>query len=151
MPGTGREVDASFYNLIYELTATDRSGTAADRRREPRHVFAAKQRVAFSRGLTLPNEAEYLEVQCHDLTRRGFSFLLTRRPVMDELVAAFGCEPETIYVAARVTHSKDVLVDAEGNVVREIDQRCCTDETGDTLGTWPMVLVGCRFVARLKG
>jgi len=150
MPGLGHQADADFYNLIHQLVGTPRKDDPLERRTDPRHPFTAVQRIAVRRGLELPDESEFTEVRCHDLTRGGFSFLLPSRPDFDSLVAAFDMPSKTIYLAARVAHYEDVLVDSSGQVFRGQDGS--VDTGGAVAGertVTPMVLVGCQFTERL--
>ncbi|HUT09506.1 MAG TPA: hypothetical protein VMY42_03345 [Thermoguttaceae bacterium] len=150
MPGLGHEVDADFYNLIHQLVGSPRKDDPIERRTDPRCPFPVVQRIAVRRGLELPDESEFNEVRCHDLTRRGFSFLLSSRPDFDSLVAAFDVSPKTIYLAARVAHVEDVLVDSSGQVLRGRDRWAEAGHlVADERTVTPMVLVGCRFTERL--
>jgi len=140
------EIDANFFNLVHQLAMSDaKRGT--ERRGADRHQFVSMQRIAFRRGAGIPEEADFFDVQCHDLNTGGFSFLVSKPPTFKFLVAAFGEPPNVIYVSARVAHTADVLVDDAGHVV--------TVEEADEHGpagqrARPMCLVGCSFVERLK-
>ncbi len=142
------EIDASFYNLVYQLSAAT-SNPASDRRRQRRSRFVATQRIALRRAPGIPHESEFIEVQCHDLTRGGFSFLLPSEPSFHFLVVAFGIAPNTIYVSARVTHCEPVLVHDSG-LIERIGARDASDEAGAKGKAGKrMVLVGCSFIERL--
>jgi len=144
------QIDAGFYNLIHQLAGTERWHPASERRGGARQPFESTQRIALRRGPELPDDSEFVEVHCSDLTRQGFSFFLPSRPTFDVLVAAFGSPPNLIYLAARVSRWENVVVDAAGNrhfLERQSDRRrhALLAEPGAT----PMVLVGCRFTDRL--
>jgi hypothetical protein len=147
----GSEIDANFYSLVHQLAVTSGQQAPEDRRRRHRHRFQSIQRIALPRGPGVPDEADFIEVQCHDLTREGFSFLLPSRPTFEWIVTAFGVPPEVIYVLAKVSRSVDVLVSASSSVqtiIRHHDRaapRGASEPTGK-----PMVLVGCRFIERLR-
>lgn len=151
MTGLGSEIDASFYNLVHQLAVAKRRETAAERRRRRRQGFQSIQRIALPRKPGIPAETDFVEVRCHDLTRQGFSFLLPSRPTFDLIVAAFGAPPDVIYVLAKVTHCAEVLVSASGSVQPATERgggpnpRAAADATAR-----PMVLVGCRFIERLR-
>lgn len=140
------EIDASFYNLVHQLSVAA-GGPLGERRQERRSRFVATQRVALRRAPGLPDEAEFIEVQCHDLTRNGFSFFLPGEPSMRFLVVALGAPPNVIYVSTRVTHTEQVLVYDSGLI-----ERCGNGSVPDdskARSARRMVLVGCTFVERL--
>lgn len=144
------QIDAGFYNLIHQLSGSGRWHAVSERRDIKRQPFSSVQRIALRRGPDLPDDSEFVEVHCHDLTRQGFSFFLPSRPSFDTLVAAFGSPPEIIYLAARVSHWEDVAIDAAGRL-HYLDRQ--SDGQRQTLlaasGATGMVLVGCRFTERL--
>jgi len=125
MSHLGRSADADLYNLMHEMAKLVPGKEGAERRREPRSDFPSVERIAPMRGSNVPDESEFFEVKCRDLTRNGFSFFLSDRPDFDSLVVALATPPETIYVVAEVTHSNRVQSDT------------------------PKFAVGCRFVRRM--
>jgi len=144
------EATANFYNLIHQLVEAAELGETAERRGDRRRSFRSTQRIALQHGPGIPDESEFFDVQCHDLTGSGFSFLLSGPPKFDSLVAAFGPPPHSVYVAARVSHCDEVLVHSSGLVERVGDSRQHTGGQGSAgRDATPMVLVGCRFVKRL--
>ena len=150
MPNFEREIDASFYNLIHQLGGSQPPAGVDERRQQRRQPFRVVQRIAIGRGSEVPAESEFFEVQCHDLTRGGFSFLVPERPAFDRFVAAFGVMPEVIYTATRGARCQDVQVDADGRV-RESEEISADDDAGfDERTARPMVLVGCRLIERLN-
>jgi hypothetical protein len=144
MPAAENEIDANFYNLIHQLAVSSRDDAGADRREDRREPFHATQRIALRRGPGVPEESEFIEVRCQDLTRRGFSFLMTSKPKFESLVAAFGTPPNVIYVAAAITHCDDVMV-----VAGDSGGRAGSRGAPSARPATPMVLVGCRFTERL--
>ncbi len=141
------EIDASFYNLVHQLSAAA-GGPAGDRRRQRRSRFVATQRIALRRAPGIPDESEFFEVQCHDLNRQGFSFLMAREPSFHFLVAAFGTPPHVICLSARVTYSEPVVVHESGLIERQNDSGGANASKSATPRR--MVLVGCEFVERLQ-
>ncbi len=140
------EIDANFYNLIHQLSGSLQQDETTDRRGNRRQVFQTMHRIALRRGTDMPDESEFFEVRCHDLTGSGFSFFLPSKPTFDFLVAAFGIPPSVIYLDAKVSHCDDVLVHPSGLIERiEHAGRQDANVQAATL----MVLVGCRFVRRL--
>ncbi len=140
------EIDANFYNLIHQLSGSLQQDETTDRRGNRRQVFQAINRIALRRGTDVPDESEFFEVQCHDLTGSGFSFFLPSQPNFDSLVAAFGIPPSVIYLDAEVSHYDDVLVHPSG-LIERVEHAGRQD--ADVQAATPMVMVGCRFVRRL--
>ncbi len=143
-----REIDASFYNLIHQLSDSLQQDETADRRGNRRQVFQTIHRIAWRRGTDMPDESEFFEVHCHDLTSSGFSFFLPSKPNFDFLVAAFGVPPSVIYLDAKVLHCDDVLVHPSG-LIERVEH--AGRQAADVQTATPMILVGCRFVRRLAG
>ncbi len=140
------EIDASFYNLVHQLSKAA-GGPRHERRQARRSQFVSTQRIALRRAPGIPDEAEFIDVQCHDLNRRGFSFFLPAEPSFESLVVAFGVPPNIIHISARVTHAEPVLVYQSGLIER------FSEESGPAGAQSPaarrMVLVGCTFIERL--
>ncbi len=145
------QLDADFFNLIHRLTRSAGEDQPTERRGQQRQAFLSRQRIAPRRGPDVPDESQFFEVPCYDLSRGGFSFLAPRRPDCDSLAVAFGTPPEVLYMAADVSHCEDVLVYSSGEVKplggppAQLDDRQHDDPTAV-----PMVLVGCRFSRRLS-
>jgi hypothetical protein len=141
------EIDAQFFEMIHCLSKG--AGTQlGERRGEQRHTYDALQKVAPYDGRWFPASAEFVDVQCHDLTRAGFSFLLTRRPAFKSIVASFRGLDKTLYFEAEVVQVTRALVCPDG----EVD---LLGETGSAVGkippgAQPALLIGCRFVRRLQ-
>lgn len=147
------EIDANFYRLIHQLSAAA-GADGSDRRTQDRRPFSLWQRIAPSDGHCCPDQSQFFEVQCHDLTQNGFSFLVARRPSFDNLVAEFGVPPDMIYVAAQVLHFSRVLVHPDGRVERvrrHVDDDSGDQPEGSADGSRPAhkILVGCRFIRRV--
>ncbi len=150
MAPLGNELDADFFNLIHQLASAAGEDGPAERRHERRRSFLSSQRIAPRRGPGVPDESQFFEVPCHDLSRGGFSFFFPSRPDFDSLAVAFGTPPEVIYMAAEVAHCEDVLVDSSGEVrpVGGPGEQCDQQDLDGRTAT-PMVMVGCRFNGRL--
>lgn len=146
MTTPGHDIDANFFSLIHNLVGPPGPDESVERRTHERQPFQSIQRIAARRGLALPDESEFFEVRCHDLTGGGFSFLLTREPDFDSLVATFGTPPKAIYIAARVTHRAPVLVYPTWQIKR-LDAPAGVPPP-ENPAAMPMVLVGCRFTER---
>ena len=142
--------DLEFYELVHQMADLLPTGEPAERRRGRRRPFSSIQRIAPRRGPELPADSEFVDVQCHDLTRAGFSFLLPSQPDFDRLVVALESLQGVIHVAAEVRHTADVLVDAFGRVQRVGERSDGYGEHRFQTAT-PMVLVGCRFTERTAG
>lgn len=142
------EVDASFFSMIHRLAAVPRP-EAAERRSARRHSFPVTQRIAPRDGSNVPDESEFVDVPCHDLTRGGFSFFLPKRPTFDSLVVALERPEGTIHVAADVVRQADVLLFPSGRI-QDLDQQHTPDSSDEPVeSATPMVVVGCRFTERL--
>lgn len=99
---------------------------SSERRSCPRRPFRKSQRVApYTYGRFPPLE-EFHEVECRDLTSRGFSFWFRKPPKAKFLVVGLGAGTEWNYLLARVAHVTEL--DHEGTAT---------------------YLVGCQFVRRL--
>ncbi len=149
MPTIERAIDANFFNLIHHVAGAQIKKTR-EQRGEIRRSYTAVHKIAPGTFTSIPEEQMFIPVQCHDLTRNGFSFLLPETPDFTGLVAAFERPDEVIYVAAEITHYEDVLVNSDGSVEPAADEK-------KTLGgnlvnrrfATPMVLVGCEFTERM--
>jgi hypothetical protein len=149
LPGTS-ELDAGFYRLIHELVGPQLRDEPAERRANRRHRFPVVQRIAPRRGDRFPEEDEFVEVRCYDLTRTGFSFFFPMRPDFSSLVASFQVPGQTISIGAEVARCDSVLVDSSGEVERidEHHEYVRGRDLERDLAT-PMILVFARFTARL--
>jgi hypothetical protein len=119
--------DANFFSLVHHVLESNRLVTNADRRESDRHEFPCRQFIAPYVGGSLPKQTEFRLVRCQDLSPSGFSFLAAEPPDCEYLVVALGKCPY-IFVSAHVVHCATQLIDREEPFV-----------------------VGCRFVARIKG
>jgi len=123
----------------------DRKGP--ERRGRPRFPFQVIQRVARKSGAGVPDDSEFFEVRCFDLSRTGFSFLLSNPPPFDAVVAALEGSSQVTYVAGEIVHCRKVTVYPSGQVSPLIEGDS-PKPSRHAQGT-PMVLVGVRFVERL--
>ena len=151
MPNFSGQVDADFYRLIHSMMGPLEDQQEEERRQAERYPFRLIQRIAPRSGSEFPDESRFLEVQCHDLTQGGFSFLLSSRPDFTALVVAFGEPPKLIYVAAEIRHVEEVLVDSSGSVTQVDDLSNYLDWfSSEGEAAKPMFLIGCRFTERLE-
>jgi len=151
MPHVGSEIDANFYRLIHRLLVTPRNDRNTERRSEQRADYHIVQRVAPWDGTRFPEPSEFLQVQCHDLTRAGFSFLIPAEPRFRTLVVEFGVAPDVLYLAAQVLRSVSVVCHSSGALTRKsgLDDASPLSEKHGEKGR-PMFLVGCRLTRRLR-
>ena len=77
-------------------------------------------------GRNLPVQADFRQVQCHDISPRGFFFFLPERPDYEHLVVALGAVPFTFF-SAQIMHAKETV---HGSIAQ--------------------FLVGCRFTDRIE-
>jgi hypothetical protein len=136
------------FNLIHHLLATEEDG-AKERREGDRRPFRHSQWIAPGYAQEIPPESALVEVRCRDLTQGGFSFFFPEKPTFDRLVVAFR-SPEPMYVAAKVVHCREVLVDDRGAVVwAETPASAPPAAASNGTTATPQVLVGCQFLRRL--
>lgn len=147
MPSLENEIDAQFYEMIHRLSG-ETEATLDERRREPRHPYQVSQKVAPYDGRWFPGEEEFAEVQCNDLTRAGFSFLLPRRPAFKSIVACFQGPDDRLYFEAEVVRVARALVQADGEV--QVFAEGAPSASAVRPGARPVLLIGCRFVRRLQ-
>jgi hypothetical protein len=102
--------------------------TACELRASPRLGYGFRQQIAPIYGGVLPQKKDFRYVQCHDISRGGFSFYINEAPDYEDLVIALGSPPQLNYLTARVTRA--------GKEQRESGSVC---------------VVGCRFTGRLPG
>ncbi len=141
------EIDAQFYQMIFRLS--EGATTALDdRRQEPRHPYHVLQKVAPYDGRWFPAPDEFVDVQCHDLTRSGFSFLLPRRPAFKSIVASFQGPDETMYFEAEVVQVSRALIQPGGEV--EVFNSGAPSLPALHSGARPALLIGCRLIRRLQ-
>jgi PAS domain S-box-containing protein len=110
------------------VTATPNSETSGrERRTHDRRPYSCVQSVAPCIHGKLPERTQFRPVRCHDISPRGFSFLLAAPPDFEELVAAFGSAQSRLYLRGRVVHS-----------------------TPFRQGGRNVVLVGCEYSGRVR-
>jgi hypothetical protein len=147
MPSLETEIDAQFYEMIHRLG--DGAGVSLDERRgTPRHAYSVSQKVAPYDGRWFPAPDEFVDVQCHDLTQSGFSFLLSRRPAFKSIVASFQGPDETLFFEAEVVQISRALVQPEGEI--EVFGDRTPSASAIRPGAKPALLIGCKFVRRLQ-
>ena|SRR5271157_4214282 len=153
MATSGQDADVAFFNLMHHFLAVShkdegfagRGEAGAEGRHESRRAFRLSQRIAPGYCWEVPPEAAWIDVRCYDLAQGGFSFFLDEKPTFERLVAMFR-SVEPIYVAARVNHSRLVLVDGSGGV---LDPSIPSAGTISTFRrTESKFLVGCQFLRR---
>ncbi len=145
----GQDADAAFFNLMHHFLAAapkgeggfDRDEAGFEQRNQSRRAFRQAQWIAPGYCWEVPPQAAWIEVRCYDLAQAGFSFLFDEKPAFERLVAMFHCA-EPIYVAARVTHCRPVLVDAWGGIIEPGLQSAVRRSESK-------FLVGCRFLRRV--
>lgn len=143
-------LDAKFYRLVHEMMQGPEMDRRQERRQHPRKAYRAIQRVAPWLGGVFPEEDEFFDVACRDLTPAGFSFLFPTEPDFPQLVAELGQGPEAIYVVAEVLRSEPVLLYPAGHVERRRNASGRARPATRRRGGTPMFLIGCRFLRRLR-
>jgi hypothetical protein len=153
MASSRQDADAAFFNLMHHFLAVshkDEEGVALDepggeRRNGSRRPFRLTQRIAPGYCWEVPPESAWIDVSCYDLAQGGFSFFLDEKPTFERLVARFR-SAEPIYVAARVSYSRPVLVDGWGGILEPgIPSEGALSAVRRTESKY---LIGCQFLRR---
>ncbi|MGE0760008.1 MAG: hypothetical protein AB7F89_04305 [Pirellulaceae bacterium] len=96
---TTLDFEDALFQSIAALIHEQRQGTQRDRRDIARHPYRCIQLIAEFDGQNLPEQHEFQQVQCHDLSPQGFSYVTNRRPDTRHLVVALGRVPFKFLVA----------------------------------------------------
>jgi len=75
-----------------------------DRRRKVRRAYPYLQRVAPVLEHKLPEPEQFVDVECHDISPGGFSFVFPYPFPSDSLVVELGVPPKFTYLMAQVAH-----------------------------------------------
>ena len=118
--------DSSFYNQVHRLISASVSD-ASDRRGKQRRGYRCVQRLAPCDGDQMPGLSQFRDVECHDLSAGGFSFVTSEPPDCETLAVELGKAPVLIYVMACVVHVSEMWSGSETRF-----------------------LIGCRFTGRLN-
>jgi PAS domain S-box-containing protein len=97
-----------------------------ERRRRARLSYPYCQRIAPILDGRLPDDDEFVQIQCNDIAAGGFSFISTKPMQSDMLVVALGTPPRLTYLTAQVAHVTRIERDGER-----------------------MYLVGCSYIGRV--
>jgi hypothetical protein len=141
------QIDAAFYTFIHQLTDLEKAGV--ERREEQRQPFQTTQWIAPRNGLRIPPPEKFVEIQCYDLTRAGFSFLVTVPPPFKTMVVALGGPIDGIYMGAVVVRCTSVLRYPTGLVTRPGRPQPGQQGQIRTGDAEPALQVGCRFTDRI--
>lgn len=118
--------DISFYALVHHVLEASREyDENVERRTGRRRQFSCLQWIAPYRDGRLPEAADFMRVQCLDLSSSGFSFVADETAEFEYLVVALGTPP-SIFVSAEIVRRIVETIDGE--------QR---------------LRLGCRFVTKL--
>jgi hypothetical protein len=155
MANSAQDADAAFFNLMHHFLAAsrkDEGGVGRDELgaavgHESRRAFRLTQRIAPGYCWEVPPESAWIDVRCYDLSQDGFSFFLDEKPAFERLVAMFR-SAEPIYVAGRVRHSRQVLVDGWGGILEP--GILSAGPVSTIRRTESKFLVGCQFLRRFK-
>ncbi|MHB8900699.1 MAG: hypothetical protein ACYC6Y_18260 [Thermoguttaceae bacterium] len=141
MPLSAAEITA--YETAYRVLNPPSGVSERERRAVERHPFRFIQRIAAYDGQQDLAVLRFFPVQCHDISRRGISFLLPGRLEFSGLVVELGSNGEWMYFEAEAVN------------YRLLASHPLTDSVGlrkdrAAIG-WPShaVLIGCRFKNRL--
>ena len=96
-------------------------------RTSPRRQFSYEQRIAPLTDGEIPDQDDFFEVECNDLSAGGISFVLDRPPDFTNLVAVLGKPPDEVRFSAEVVRTWTEQRDGKEQHI-----------------------VGCRFTGRLS-
>lgn len=116
---TAVQEQAAFFQWVHQMIEQQEGAATEDGRRHPRSAYPRLQMVAPVIAGRPPEQGDFREVRCLDLSAGGISFLTTEVPESGQYIVALGTPPNVIHLTAEV--------------VRDAPQR----------------LVGCRFTGRL--
>jgi hypothetical protein len=119
-------IEADLFETISELLAEQHAISGDERREGARRSYDCIQLLAPYDANLLPKQEDFRQVQCRDLSPRGFSFLSYRQPATDHVVVALGAVPFKFFVAKIIHSNPSENEHSEG------------------------YLVGCRFIRRLS-
>lgn len=94
-----------------QLVDVDGELWSTDRRGQARRRFQRTQSIAPYVNGQFPGPEAFRDVQCRDLTSKGFSFWLPAPPDFSSLVVALGTDEDVKYLLAEVAHTDTVRVD----------------------------------------
>lgn len=141
------EADPEILQAVDEL----RSSSTEERRCAPRKPFRVVQRIAQATGRRVPEPSTFFPVKCCDLSTRGFSFSIKRRPQFESIVLALGTPPDVIYLAAEIKHCTEMVACPSGRVEVLDEQGAETDHEDPGIeGVERSFVVGCEFTGRLE-
>jgi hypothetical protein len=119
-----QQSDVDFFSSVHDMRREaqlwSQRGRAADRR-----AYSCRQWVAFYDDGDADHERTFREVECHDLSTGGFSFLTPDVPEADRLCVRLGAPEKFVYLTAQMIHC--LPVDTDGG---------------------PGFIIGCRFLGR---
>ncbi len=118
--------ESDLFETISELLAEQNALGSDERRAGERRNYDSVQLLAPYDANLLPLQEDFRQVQCRDLSPKGFSFLSYRQPETDHVVVALGSVPFKFFVA-KIMHSSPSESELNQNF-----------------------LIGCRFVRRLN-
>jgi hypothetical protein len=145
MTSLGQSGPMDAYQVAHEiLTSSPIPGE--ERRGAPRHPFANRQWIAPYDGSRFPDQSEFSQVRCRDLSRTGFSFVVKEKPEFTSLVVSLGDPPNHMHMAAEIVRISRVKLLGGGHI--EIIDDASEDDPDVAAGQ--TLLVGCKFNGRAK-
>jgi hypothetical protein len=100
--------DAKFYSLVHSVLESERRRDLDERRGGRRHAYRCLQLIAPAHEARMPDQSEFRQVQCVDLSSNGFAYLATEEPPSDRLIVVLGVEP-FICLLADVVRREEVV------------------------------------------
>ena len=103
--------DEDLYALVHEALKQN-SEPQSERREGKRSKFVCVQLVAPYTGGAYPEQADFLHVECRDLSTSGFSFVTPQEPETERLVVALGRVPFQFFIA-EIVKCNPIMVEEE--------------------------------------
>lgn len=117
-----------------------------ERRKAPRYQFTVRRWIAPYDGSNYPDKSKFFPVRCRDLSRSGFSFVMSKEPEFSDLVVSLRKPPNRVRVSAEVAWCRKIrlLGGVHVKMTGDAGDDASNDQGDDAF------LVGCRFKRRLN-
>ena len=107
MSNTSFDPNESAYEKAYQVLNPPNTAVA-ERRAAERHAFCYMQRIAAYDEQESLDALRFFPVLCHDISRRGISFVLPDRLDFDQLVVELSSGEQRMYYVAKTVNFRYV-------------------------------------------